>query len=149
MRRSAFSLVELVIACALILFGLLVFFSVFSSNSKHSTQSRNRTVAHLLATNLIEEVEAHSYGAPQPRSWSDETELPAELWIQGKPQQLKFQKKVEFENGSFVGQTADNSDLVRITISWREGVGGDQDVGTTAAGSDDNKELKVEIPVWR
>ena len=79
MIKRGFSLIELIIACVLVVFGLLVFFSVFATSTKHSTQTRNSTVAQLLAMNMLEEFEAHSYGAPAPRGWSDDEDLPAEL----------------------------------------------------------------------
>lgn len=132
---------ELVIACGLIVFGLVVFFSVFSTSAKHSNQTRNSTVAHLLATNLLEEFDAHTYGAPEPLSWTTEVDVPAELWIQGKKQQMQFRKTIEYANGSFVGKAQDNSDLVTVTITWREAA------GESKAG--DNKQLQIQVPVWR
>jgi Tfp pilus assembly protein PilV len=141
MTRKGFSLIELIIACGLIAFGLIVFFSVFSTSTKHSNQTRNSTVAHLLATNMIEEFEAHTYGAPEPLNWTSEVDLPAEIWIQGKKQQMIFHKTIEYANGSFVGKTQDNSDLVTVTITWREAAGESK--------QGDNKELQIQVPVWR
>ena len=139
----------MVIACALIVFGLVVFFSVFSTSAKHSNQTRNSTVAHLLATNLMEEFEAHPYGAPEPQGWTSEEDIPAEIWIKGKKQAMKFHKKIAYANGSFIGKTDDDSDLVTVTITWRENVGSKKTDGTVPSGGDDNKELEIQVPVWR
>ncbi len=150
MRKTGFSLVELMIALSLMVFGIFVFLSVFSSSSRQSAQSRMRTLASRAATDLMEEMEAHPYGEAAPLAWSEETQKVGELWIRGRQQQLLMHKKIEFLNGSFVGQSNDNSDLVTITLSWRENVGDSQTNGTSATGhSEDNKEMMVQVPVWR
>ena len=142
--KRGFSLVEIIVALGLVMFGFFTFFSVFSTGSHHAIQTRNRAVANLMAQSYLEEFKAHTYGDPAPEVWSEEEESPIRLVVRGREVQFKFHKEITYQNGSFVGESDENSDVVRITITWREGVGDSQ-----TEGSDDNKKLQAEIPVWR
>ncbi len=146
MRQTrAFTLVEITVAMGLMLFGFFVFFSVFSTGSHHATQTRNRAVANVLAQSYLEEFKAHTYGDPAPKSWTQEEDNPIRLVVKGREQQFKFHKTITYQNGSFIGQSNENTDVVKMVITWRELMGNKQ----TEAGKDDNKKLEVEVPVWR
>jgi len=145
MKRSAFSVIEVVIALGLIVFGFFTFFSVFSTGSHHATQTRNRAVANLIAQSYLEEFTAHTYGDPAPEHWSESDERPLKLVVRGREQNLDFSKTITFANGSFVGESEENQDLVKIVITWKEVYGAKQ----TESGTDDNKMLEAEVPVWR
>ena len=142
--RRGFSLVEIIVALGLVMFGFFTFFSVFSTGSHHAIQTRNRAVANLMAQSYLEEFKAHSYGDPAPAAWSEEEDRPLRLVVRGREVQFKFHKEITYQNGSFVGESDENNDVVRITITWREGVGDSQ-----TEGADDNKKLQAEVPVWR
>lgn len=146
MRKRGFTLVEVLMALAVIAVALLVFLSVFSSSGHHAVQSRNRTVAVMLAQTLLDEFEAHPYGEPEPPSWQETTEEPVTVWVQGRKQEMVFHKEITCANGSFVGDSTENQDLITLTITWSEGVGDKLTEGVVAA---DNKELQVQYPVWR
>lgn len=137
---------ELVLTLALVVMAFLVFMSIFSSSSRHSVQSRNRTVAILLANNLMDEFEAHKYGDPAPPSWTQPLAQPVQVWVESRSQQMDFHKRLQFQNGSFVGNTTGDQDLVNVTISWREGHGVRQPGGVEP---DDDKVLTFSVPVWR
>ena len=141
--KRGFSLVEIMIALAVCAVALVAFLNVFAKNNDHALGSRNRSVAILLAQSLMDDIETHTYGAPEPRRWTQNEEKPVSVWVSGREQQMLFHKTVAYENGSFVGQGAGESDLVTVTITWREGFGDDQTTGN------DNKELEVRVPVWR
>lgn len=145
MKRSAFSVIEVVIALGLIVFGFFTFFSVFSTGSHHATQTRNRAVANLIAQSYLEEFKAHTYGDPAPEHWSESDEQPLRLVVRGREQNLDFSKTITFANGSFVGESEENQDLVKIVITWKEVYGAKQ----TESGTNDNKMLEAEVPVWR
>ena len=146
MRKDrAFTLVEITVAMGLMLFGFFVFFSVFSTGSHHATQTRNRAVANVLAQTYLEEFKAHTYGDPAPENWTKEEDNPIRLVVKGREQQFKFHKTITYHNGSFIGQSNENTDVVKMVITWRELMGNKQ----TEAGKDDNKKLEVEVPVWR
>lgn len=146
MRRRGLSLMEAVLAIAILLIAFLVFMSVFSSSSRTQIQTRNRTAAILLANSLMDEFEAHPYGSPEPKWWSSPVDQPVKVWVHGKPVQMDFHKKLEYENGSFVGKAEGDTDVVKITISWREAAG-DAQPGVVDPG--DNKVLTARFPVWR
>ena len=146
MKRAGINLVELIIAIAVVLMAFVVFMTVFSSSSRGSLQSRNRTAAILLANSLMDEIEAHPYGAPAPKSWTSAVDQPVHVWVEGRNQIMDFHKKLTYQNGSFVGNVTGDQDLVTINISWREGIG---DTQSGVVDPQDNKVLSVRSPVWR
>lgn len=148
-RLRGFSIIEIIVALGLVIFGFFTFFSVFSTGSHHAVQTRNRAVANLLASSYLEEFKAHTYGDPAPQSWTAPEDRPLRLIVGGRETQFKFTKAITFENGSFVGQSDENQDKVKIVITWRENAGDAQTTESATGGGDDNKKLEVEIPVWR
>jgi Tfp pilus assembly protein PilV len=136
MRRRGFSFIELLLAAFIAVMAIYAFMTVFSNSSKHALQTRNRTTAILHAQSLMDEIEVHPYGSPAPKSWQTGVQKPVTLVVHGRPQEMSFNQQLSFENGSFVGQSANASDLVTIRITWKESAGG-------------NKELVVRVPVWR
>ncbi len=149
MKTRAFTLVEIIIAFALLIFGIVTFLSVFTSSAHLATQSRNRTVATIQAENILEEIEAHPYGSPAPQSWDEETVRPVELWLGGRESVIEISQKVEYENGSFVGNANGDFDLVTVTLTWKETMGDTDNPDPVAGATQDNKSLKVQVPVWR
>lgn len=143
---SGFSIMEIVIALAVTLVVLVSMVTVFTNSNKLAVASRHRSVAILMAQGLMDDIETHVYGKPAPAVWALTEETPVSVWVGHREQKMTFHKQVAFQNGSFVGSGSGNSDLVTITISWREGVG-DNQTGSSAGG--DNKELEVQVPVWR
>lgn len=146
MRRRGLSIIELVLTLALVVMAFIVFMSIFSSSSRHSVQSRNRTVAIMVANNMMDEIEAHKYGDKAPQAWTRVLEQPVRVWVESRSQQMDFHKKLQFLNGSFVGNATGDQDLVNVTVSWREGNGDRQSGGVEA---EDDKVLTVSVPVWR
>jgi Tfp pilus assembly protein PilV len=144
MRRRGLSLVEVIVAIGIAMFGFVTLITVFRANYKQSNQSRNRTVACSIMQSWMDEIEAHPYGLAAPPSWSTVEETPAKLWIEGRPQEMIYHKTITFENGGFVGTGASNTDMVTIKLTWREGMGKDQSTHPT-----DDRELVVKVPVWR
>ena len=141
MRPRGFSLIEIMIALLLCVFGFFTFFSVFATSSQHAIQTRNRAVANLLAQSYLEEFEAHTYGQPAPENWKQTEDRPFRLVARGRETDFKFEKTITYQNGSFVGESDENSDLVKVVVTWNEAAG-----GGTGAGE---KTLEVEVPVWR
>ncbi len=142
-RAKLFSLVEILIALAVSAVALMAFLTIFTQNSDHAVGSRNRSVAIMLCQGLMDDIEGHTYGNPEPRRWQEKMEEPVQVWVNGRTQKMEFHKTVTYENGSFVGNSSENNDVVTVTVSWREGFGDDQSATT------DNKELVVRVPVWR
>ena len=146
MKRRGVSLIELSLAFFLVLIATMVFLTIFSTSSRQSMQSRNRTVAVILANTMMDEIEAHPFGAPQPPGWKVAVDNPVQVWVEGKLQNMDFHKKLTYANSSFVGNVTGDTDEVTITISWAEGVG---DTQAGAVGPNDNKIMTVRTPVWR
>lgn len=147
MKRRGFSIIELVFALSILLMAFVVILTVFTKSNRYAVQSRNRTAAILLANSMMEEVEAHPYGSPKPKSWVYEVDTPVKVWTEGKRREMDFHKELKFENGSFIDTTkTDTHDTVTITISWHEGVGLPEPGGVKPG---DDKVLVVKDPVWR
>lgn len=146
MKRRGLSLPEAILAICICFMAFMVFMSVFSSSSRSAIQSRNRTAAILLANSLMDEFEAHPFGSPAPKSWTDKVDRPVRVWVQGRLTQMDFHKEIKFENGSFVGLSDGDQDMCTITISWREAAGDKQ---SPVVDPDDNKSLVARYPVWR
>lgn len=146
--RRGMSVMEVTLAIAIVFMAFVIFMSVFSGASRATIQSRDRTAAILLANSIMDELEAHPYGAPKPKSWETDVDRPVQVWVQGRPTQMDFHKKVEFLNKSFIGDSPakEDFDVATITISWREASGFSQPGVVNPA---DNKVLTARFPVWR
>ena len=148
-RIRGFSLAEVIVACGVMVFGVFVFFSVFSSSSHHATQTQNRTIAHMMAESYLEEFKAHPYGDEIPKHWEEKVEQPVTMFIKSRAKKMTFHKLIEFENGSFVGKSQGNQDKVTLIITWEENVGSKEIVGDPTGFPKDNKWVRVQVPVWR
>jgi hypothetical protein len=145
-RPRGLTVMEAILAITILVMAFMVFMTVFSSSSRLTIQSRDRTAAIMLCNSLMDELEAHPWGAPAPKSWSLPVQQPVGVWVEGRHTQMVFHAKVEFENGSAVGLVDGDQDVATITISWREGTGTKQP-GVVVP--DDNKVLTARYPVWR
>jgi Tfp pilus assembly protein PilV len=134
--RQAFSLIEAIVAVFVIVFGFLVILSIYSTSSRHATQSRNHITACILADNLLAEFRDHPYGAPAPAQWTAPktfTNVIESEFLTGsggaitkvnRIAKTTFTTTITYSNGSFVGtSTSGNYDDVSFTISWSEGSG--------------------------
>lgn len=146
MKRKGISMAEVVLAICICFMAFMVFMSVFSSASRATIQSRDRTAAILLANTLMEEIDAHPYGSPPPQWWFSPVDHPLNVWVEGRRVQMDFHKELKFKNQSCVGNATGDEDEVTITISWREASGDKQ---SPVVNPDDNKVLQITYPVWR
>ena len=140
---------ELLVALVVIMIGFFTFFSVFSTSSQHAIQTQNRAAANMIAQSYMDEFREHTFGAPAPASWDNDTEEPVRMVIKDRETNFVFHKKIEYQTNAFVGGAAGNTDLVTLTITWKEPAGSNQAVGAPTGHPEDNKMLKVEMPVWR
>ncbi len=154
-------MVEVIIAAALLLYASFAFLSIYSTTTRYEIHSENRVLASLIGDSILEEIHAHPYGAPPPSAWklplgkltgSWYTVSP-EVWIEGRKIGSDFHIQWLLKNGSFIGRSSADSDLVTVVISWREPGGTNDNKGQAElAGKfyqDDNRHLIVQIPVWR
>ena len=146
MRRRGFGIAEALLAICICFMAFAVFMSVFSNASRATVQSRNRTAAIWLANSLMDELEAHPYGEPRPKSWDTPVDNPVHVWVEGNAVAMDFHKKIEFETKGATGESAEARDLATITISWHENMGEKQ---TPVVLPDDNKSLVVRYPLWK
>lgn len=146
-RRTAgsqgFTIIEVVVAAAVLVVGILVILSSFSVNLRQSIQTRERLQADLVLENLVEEVLAHPYGEQSPEAWN-QGQKSFEFIVEGRPQQTNFVQKVtqaKDGNGSFFGQAAGDVDKVTLSVSWTEAVG----EGSSA----EDRSLSLDLTVRR
>lgn len=146
--KAGVSIMELIVALCLIVVGFFTFFSVFSTGAHHAVQTQNRAAANMLAQSYMDDFRSHTFGAPAPALWSQDSDRPVRMVINDRETYFVFHKKIDYETGAFVGTAAGDRDKVTLTITWREMAGSTQTDGSPT-NSDDNKLLKVEMPVWR
>ena len=149
LKVRGFSLIELIIAFALIVVGFFTFFSVFSTGSHHAIQTQNRAGANMLAQGYLDEFRAHTFGSPAPAHWAQPVDTPVRMVIKDRPTEFIFHKKIEYQTGAFVDGTKGDQDRVTLTITWKEPAGSNQAAGAPTGFPDDNKLIRVEVPVWR
>lgn len=139
-QSSGFTLMETILAFAIMAVAFLVLFSVFSGGFRQAVQSRNRTVAIMYAQSLLEEIKAHPFGQKRPQVWLEKTARPVDVVVEGRKQSYEFAQEIKFQTGAFVGEGSDaDYDEVTITLNWHEGVGKNPL----------KKELVVKTAVWR
>ena len=126
------SLIEIVLAVFIFVVATLILFRAFTANKKLSVQNRDRTAAQLLMGNLIEEIKAHPFGMPAPKTWPPNKE-PSGDWgsagfpevqsvpafVEGNPQQMLFHRRLSYQ-GSLVGDGNRDYDTVTATLSWKD-----------------------------
>lgn len=140
----AFTIVEVLVAAAVLLVGITVIVSSFTMQLRHSSLTRDALMGHLVMENLVEEVLAHPYGRQAPSSWNSEP-VQFDWVVEGRRVSNAYHRKVEIDpklgNGSFFGKTTGPNDRVHLEVRW-----------TTAAGtgsSAEDKSLSVELTVVR
>lgn len=137
-RQRGLGIVELVMALALIATALITLITVFSKGSRQAVMSRNRTVAVLVCQSTIDELKAHRYGTPAPKSWSEPRVTPVNIYVEGHPQLMEFKRTLTIPN-DFVTNTANDTAEVTIKVEWDEGIGV----------NNGHKEMTVKVPVYR
>ena len=147
-KRRGLTLVEGMVASVLAFMTLYVFLTLFGTSYEHAAMTRNRAIALILARSMMDEFEAHPYGAPAPEEWDRREEEPVRLMVAGRPVEALFTKKIKCANDSFVNSNVkENWDVVTLTINWHEQAGDDQ--GKVRGRAEAVKELVVRYPVWR
>jgi Tfp pilus assembly protein PilV len=146
--RRGVSLVEAVIAIAVMAITLAVLVSVISTGYRQAGHDRNRVLGTLWAESTLEEIQAHRYGAPHPDTWgtlAQPVSRRIELLVEGRPVQVDMTRYVESAtdkggNLSFFDAEISNSgDVLRIHITWT----------ASLPGHSEEHELEVFTDVWR
>lgn len=139
MSRRGLGLVELLVALALVVTAVFTLITVFTRGSRHAVMSRNRTVGILVCHSTMDEMKAHLFGQPAPKSWDEPKQAPVTIYLEGRPQAMEFTRTISFSTGAFVGKSAGNTDEVTIKVEWSEGIGE----------NNGHKEMSIKVPVWR
>jgi type II secretory pathway pseudopilin PulG len=123
-RRRAFSIVEIILALALLIVTGFAMLSFFTQSGKHAVHTRHRKLALVTAQNLLEEVRAHPYGEPAPKTWPLDPQNPLTesylFVLAGNRQAEDFKKSMTFQNGSLIGKTQDDFDEVTVKVTWED-----------------------------
>lgn len=136
-RARGLGLVELLVACALMVTAVFTLITVFSRSSRYAVMSRNRTVAILVCHSTMDEIKAHKFGTPAPKSWSEPIQ-PVTIYADGRPQAMDFKRTIT-AGDAFLGKAAGNAAEVTIQIEWDEGIGS----------NNGHKTMSVKVPVVR
>lgn len=147
--QHGFSIMELIVAFCLIVIGFFTFFQVFSTGSQHAIQTQNRAAANMLAQSYMDDFRGHTFGAPKPPLWDEPIDKPVRMILKDRETEFVFHKKIEYQTRAFIGETNGDRDKVTLTITWKELAGSNQALGAPTGFPQDNKMLRVEMPVWR
>lgn len=120
--RRGFTLLESLIAMAVVMTGLLILLSVFTLSRRQGDANRSRLYANQVVSNLMEEVLSHRYGTPAPADWSQPRE--PRVIVEGRQVATRIVPRVEIAtdqggNGSLFGQSQEVYDVVRVSASWK------------------------------
>lgn len=164
-RPAAFTLVEVLVAAALLLYATLAFLTLYSSSARYEVHTQNRGLAILLSHGWMDEALDHPYGEPAPGDWgftgsslqSDWVTLqPAQIFVEDRPVDVVFHVQRILKNGSLVGATGtpQTYDVMTIVVSWKEtgrssGAGPDYGEYSDTFFEGDTDHLVVQVPVWR
>lgn len=153
--RRGFTVVEVLVAAAILLVGCVVLISVFSGSLRRSEQSKNRTAAIVLAQSLLDEVQDHRFGRRPPKHWALDKFAavnPVDVWLDGKHENMTFHYRMKFANGSAIGQSAGDDDVVTVIITWQDAAGSTaRNYGALGAETwpGDNQKIVAALPLWR
>ena len=125
---------ELMVAMSIIVIGLLTMLGSFALFTTLSAKTGNRVYAEMMAKSMMDRIRAHHYGDPEPYNWNaaetlrilPDIEMNEALKQKRKKKQtsrvshISFNRHIEYKNGSFVGKTQNNYDVITITIGWQE-----------------------------
>ena len=111
-NKQGFSLLELIIAIAVLAIGLVGILQIFPIGLKASQRAGMMTKASFLAQNKIEDVKLAGFDAI--------TELPPKIPLSGKDGD--FEWAVKIDNISLEGvESSDDMRKVTATLTWPEG----------------------------
>lgn len=120
-NRNGLTIIEVLVSTFIIFTGFFIMISVFKLSTLHATQSRHQVLAEMVADSMIEEIIAHNYGDPAPPSWTEPVEILSVF--QGRKLFVKFEKTIDYQNGSFINKGEGDTDEITIKIKWTEGTG--------------------------
>lgn len=147
--RAAFSIMELILVLGVVATAFLVLFTQFSSGARHAVQTRNRVLGLMLKQSMVEEIQAHPYGQPAPSSWPVDGEKVESFvfYVEGRPQAMDFRKKMTMDTHGCIGRSADDNDVVHVTVTW------DEQVAPGSAASQqaqrDLRKITADVPLRR
>ena len=149
--KRGLTIVEVMLAAALLMYAVYAFTSVYASTARYEVHSQNRVLAAILGENYMDEAEAHPFGEPAPSDWflDSWTTVGMRQLVEGRRLDNTFHVRRSVLNGSCTRPDGDKDwDVVRVVISWREG-GRQRDGAPADYFENDNQHLIVQIPVWR
>ncbi len=117
---------------SIVVVGLLTMPGSFALFATFSAKTGNRMYAGMMAKSNLDRIRTHHYGDPEPYNWNSSETLKVlndiqiyEVLKHGrsvkqkvKVSDITFNRKVEYQNGSFIGKTDYNYDEITVTITW-------------------------------
>ncbi len=161
-RRLAFTLVEVILALAILVYAAFAFLTTYQKSISQEVQSQNRGLALRIARASLEEWKDHPFGSPPCSDWgfSDAKDKESEwltapacsLVVEGKQVSVNFHVKRLVQSGAIFGASKDDYDVVTTVVSWSEGrVRNQIDYGQFSSTfyQNDDQHAVVQNPVMR
>lgn len=160
MRRRGFTIIEILIALAVLVYAFMAFLQVYATAAQQEVQSQNRALAAVLGQSYLDQFEAHRYGAPPLDLWGlggpgqkesqwMECSGPT-IFVEGRPVEADFHAKIFLKTGGLTQAQSGAYDIVTLVISWSEkGARSQVDYGdyTKVFYQQDNQHLVIQYPV--
>ncbi|HEY3998417.1 MAG TPA: prepilin-type N-terminal cleavage/methylation domain-containing protein [Candidatus Xenobia bacterium] len=125
-----FTLIECIVACAVIVLGFLAVASVFPASMRGAAADLNHTTAVRLAQNTLDAIRSHPFGTALPANLlytAANPFLAPKVVEGGAGQATAFTTEVAFQNGFADGSQPNPNDadfdVAVITVHWSEGTG--------------------------
>ena len=161
-RKAGFTVVETMIALAVLLYAAIAFFTTYQKTVSQEVQSQNRNLAMRVARSSLAEWRDHPFGSAPCSDWGFPTSkdkqsnwvlaLPATLVVEGRRVSQDFHVQRSVQSGALFGQADGDYDVVTTVVSWTEGrqrTPMDYGPFTNSYFEKDDQHVVVQIPVWR
>jgi type II secretory pathway pseudopilin PulG len=129
MNNRGSSLIEVMVAMVLLMTTLVALLGAASLATRGGEKSRMKALAEVVASSVVEDVEAHPFGSERPfPDWKDEgnawvRDISYQAYEAGLPVETKLEAKLSTGKGgtgAFFGRAKDDSDIVHLEVSWSE-----------------------------
>lgn len=127
--KRGFTIIELIVACFIIVMGILAVSRLMSLGHRGGTVSKDRMLAIRLARNVIDKVRSMPFGA-DPSSLRGPVPMLGES-VEGKAVGLEF----NVDNVTVAvpsGSTPVGFGTITVTVSWHQGVGQTNSAGNNS-----------------
>jgi len=121
--RRGFSVIEGVLAAAIVGVVFIVVLSMATQSNRLATRGYREELGHVLLMNVVEELTATPFDSDR---FNRPIKVAIESVMQGRAQALEYTVRVDpgpGSTGAFFGKGEQDVDVVEVSVSWQESTG--------------------------